>query len=51
MKDIESAGQAASKGKAQLLEGPPGVIAFHTHGRKLIRQTASTCKTQYQYEK
>ena len=36
IKNIESACQATLNSKAQLLEGPPGVIALHTHGRELV---------------
>ena len=36
IKNIESACQAALNSKAQLLEGPPGVIALLTHSRELV---------------
>ena len=39
IKDIESAGQATLNSKAQLLEGPSGVIALQAHRRKLVRRT------------
>jgi hypothetical protein len=41
IKDIESAGQATLNSKAQLLEGPSGVIALQAHRRKLVRRTGS----------
>jgi hypothetical protein len=41
VKDIESAGQATLNSKAQLLEGPSGVIALQAHRRKLVRRTGS----------
>jgi hypothetical protein len=51
IKHIESTGQAAWNGKSQLLEGPSGVIALHTHRCKLVRQTASVCETiAYQHK-
>ena len=39
IQDVESAGQATLNSKAQLLEGPSGVIALHAHHRKLVRRT------------
>jgi len=41
IKDIESAGQATLKHKAQLLEGPSSLIALQAHRRKLVRRTGS----------
>jgi hypothetical protein len=41
IKDIESAGQATLKSKAQLLKGPSGVIALQAHRRELVRRTGS----------
>ena len=39
IKDIESASQATLNSKAQLLEGPSGLIALQAHRRKLVRRT------------
>jgi hypothetical protein len=49
IKDIESAGQATLNSKAQLLEGPSGVIALQAHRRKLVRRAGSVYEmTVYQ---
>jgi hypothetical protein len=49
IEDIESVGQATLNGKAQLLEGPSGVIALQAHRRKLVRRTGSIYEmTAYQ---
>ena len=49
IKDIESVGQATLNSKAQLLEGPSGVIALQAHRRKLVCRTGSVYEmTAYQ---
>jgi hypothetical protein len=49
IKDIEPAGQATLKNKAQLLEGPSGLVVLQAHRRKLVRRTGSVCEmTAYQ---
>jgi hypothetical protein len=51
IKDIESAGQATLNSKAQLLEGPSGLIALQAHRRKLVRGTGlvyEMTRTAYQ---